>query len=347
MNPLHSLAKRALATTLAATLAGTCLLPATGARAGDNATATATPAPATPAATALRIRAAEHRPGATSASLLAAARAGQRLVAVGERGTVLLSDDGGTRLRQARQVPVSAQLTGVDFANERRGWAVGHWGAILRTDDGGDTWALQRSDLQHDQPLLAIKALDAQRAVAVGLWSLVLVTQDGGQSWQQVSLASQAGARQADLNLYGLFSGPAGELYATAEQGKLLRSSDGGLGWQMLDTGYRGSLWTGLALRDGSLLVGGLRGTLLRSTNAGASWQPVHTGQTSSITGLAQAADGGVVASALDGLVLSSGDGQRFTARRSADRLSFTGVLVDAQGQTVLISRAGVRRQLP
>ncbi len=305
-------------------------------------------APAAPAAVAdLRIRAAEQRPGAANASLLAAAHAGKRLVAVGERGTVLLSDDGGASLRQAGQVPVAAQLTAVDFADDRRGWAVGHWGAILRTDDGGNTWTLQRSDLQQDQPLLAVKVLDAQRAVAVGLWSLVLVTQDGGQTWRTVTLPVQPGARKADLNLYSLFAGPAGALYATAEQGKLLRSTDGGLAWQTLDTGYRGSLWAGLALRDGSLLVGGLRGTLLRSTNAGDSWQPVATGQTSSITGLAQGPDGSITASALDGLVLTSRDGQAFQARRSADRLSHTGVLVNPQGQMVLTTRAGVRRALP
>jgi hypothetical protein len=42
---------------------------------------------------------------------LSVARAGKRLVSVGERGLVLLSDDDGRSWRQARQVPVSVALT--------------------------------------------------------------------------------------------------------------------------------------------------------------------------------------------------------------------------------------------
>ena len=48
-------------------------------------------------------------PLALHAALQAITRAGDRLVAVGERGTVLLSDDDGTHWRQA-QVPVSSSL---------------------------------------------------------------------------------------------------------------------------------------------------------------------------------------------------------------------------------------------
>ena len=69
---------------------------------------------------------------AERAVLLGLARAGQRLVAVGERGIVLLSDDNGQRWRQA-QVPVSVSLTAVQFVDDRRGWAVGHLGVVLHS----------------------------------------------------------------------------------------------------------------------------------------------------------------------------------------------------------------------
>ncbi|WP_430515935.1 WD40/YVTN/BNR-like repeat-containing protein, partial [Pseudomonas fluorescens] len=48
--------------------------------------------------------------------LLAVTRAGERLVAVGERGIVLLSDDSGVSWRQAK-VPVSVSLTAVQFVD--------------------------------------------------------------------------------------------------------------------------------------------------------------------------------------------------------------------------------------
>lgn len=49
---------------------------------------------------------------ATQATMLDAVWAGERVVAVGDHGVVLLSDDQGKRFRQARSVPVSTQLTG-------------------------------------------------------------------------------------------------------------------------------------------------------------------------------------------------------------------------------------------
>ncbi|MBI5444053.1 MAG: glycosyl hydrolase, partial [Deltaproteobacteria bacterium] len=85
---------------------------------------------------------------------LAVARAGKRLVSVGERGTVLLSDDDGRTWRQAK-VPVSLTLTCVCFASERSGWAAGHSGVVLRTSDGGETWVKQLDGRQAAQIELA------------------------------------------------------------------------------------------------------------------------------------------------------------------------------------------------
>ncbi|MEW8105228.1 MAG: YCF48-related protein [Candidatus Thiodiazotropha endolucinida] len=64
---------------------------------------------------------------------------GKRLVAVGERGTVVYSDDNGTSWNQA-DVPVYSTLTSIDFASESLGIAVGHDGVVLRTQDAGQSW---------------------------------------------------------------------------------------------------------------------------------------------------------------------------------------------------------------
>ena len=72
--------------------------------------------------------------------MLAVARAGDRLVTVGERGRVLLSDDSGKTWRQAESVPVSVTLTAVTFADARSGWATGHAGVVLHTVDAGNTY---------------------------------------------------------------------------------------------------------------------------------------------------------------------------------------------------------------
>ena len=79
---------------------------------------------------------------ATSSLLLDVVSTGDRLVAVGERGHIIYSDDDGYKWVQA-SVPVISTLTSVYFVNEQIGWAVGHDAIVLKTDDAGQTWAKQ------------------------------------------------------------------------------------------------------------------------------------------------------------------------------------------------------------
>lgn len=299
--------------------------------------------PAAPAAASTPVLVPAQRVAhATSAMLLASARAGERIVAVGDHGVVLLSDDQGKSFRQAQVVPADVTLTSVSFANAKQGWAAGQWGVILHTENGGEHWTLQRSDTSTDRPLFALHFFDARQGVAVGLWSLVLVTDDGGAHWRTVTLAPPDGAPKADLNLLGLFADARGRLHATAEKGMLLRSEDRGQSWRYLPTGYKGSFWTGLAPSDGSLLAAGLRGSLFRSTDDGRSWQRLESGCKSSITALAQVGRE-LVGVGADGLVLKSTDGgASFKPEPRADRLGLTSVIASNDGRAVLFSRQGV-----
>ncbi|PRC91987.1 WD40/YVTN/BNR-like repeat-containing protein [Solimicrobium silvestre] len=276
----------------------------------------------------LKVTAAEHFAGATSVKMLAATRAGKRIVAVGDYGVVLLSDDEGKSFHQAKSVPVSSTLTSVTFTDANNGWAVGHWGAILKTADGGQSWVLQRSDFAVDQPLFSVYFKNANEGWAVGLWSLMLHTADGGASWSVVSLPPPAGAKKADRNLYAIFGDAKSCLYATSEQGRVLHSEDAGATWEYAETGYSGSLWTGLNLADGALLVGGLRGTIYRSDDGGKSWQVSKTNLKSSVTNMTQRADKSIVAVGLDGLNMISVDGGvSFVGKQRQDRAALTAVI--------------------
>lgn len=302
--------------------------------AGPNATAAAD------ALRTVRPQVVAASPGATQALMLGLARAGTRAVAVGERG-VVLEIEGGTS-RQVAGVPLDATLTSVHFVDAEKGWAAGHWGAILHTTDGGRHWAPQRTDLSQDRPLFAVHFLDARHGVAVGLWSLVLVTADGGQTWETVTMPTPPGARKADLNLLGLFADGAGRLWATGERGLVAVSDDRGRNWRYVSTGAKGSLWCGIALADGGLLVAGQRGALWRSDDGGQNWRSLDSGGRSSITALASAGDQ-VIAVGLDGYhAISSDGGRRFAAQPRSDRLSLTAAVPDGAGGWWLGSRAGV-----
>jgi len=275
--------------------------------------------------------------------ILGATRAGNRLVGVGDRGLVLLSDDEGQSFRQAAAVPTRATLTAVWFADAQHGWAVGHWGVILATKDGGENWTLQRDDRTVDQPLFSVWFRDAGHGVAVGLFSLILVTQDGGASWEPAHLPRPTGAQKIDTNLFCLFPDAQGNVYVAGEQGMVYRSENNGRDWTALPTGSKGTLWAGVALRDGSLVVAGLRGKVLRSRDRGKTWTAVASGTDSSITALAELPGGVLMATALEGVSLTSSDaGQTFTPTTRVVPVSLTALTWRKDGTPVLFSTAGV-----
>lgn len=282
------------------------------------------------------------------AMLLAAANAEGRIVAVGERGVVLLSDDGGRSYRQARSVPTRATLTAVSFVDKSHGWAVGHRGSILATTDGGESWQLQREDRTVDQPLFSVWFKDAQHGLAAGLWSLLLSTTDGGRTWAPVALPAAGGGGKADRNLFQIFADRQDGLFITAERGAVLRSRDQGRTWQELATGSKGTFWTGCVLDSGVILVGGLQGKIYRSTDGGQTWAAVASGTRSSITAITPFPDGRVVAVGLDGVILESRDeGLTYRVDTRPDRVALTAVAAGPGGQSLYFSARGVVTDQP
>ncbi|TKD12407.1 WD40/YVTN/BNR-like repeat-containing protein [Polyangium fumosum] len=116
-----------------------------------------------------------------------------RLVAVGEKGLILTSDDAGeTFVGRRGGNPDEEKLVSVDFApGTQVGWAGGVTAAgealLLRTEDGGATWVPQAPGGSPGARIVQVAAATPSHASVVlemqgGERSLVM-TQDGGQSW--------------------------------------------------------------------------------------------------------------------------------------------------------------------
>lgn len=258
-------------------------------------------------------------PHATQAPLMAATHAGQRIVALGDHGIVLLSDDGGKTFRQAKSVPSQALLTSLSFVDDKQGWAAGHDGVVLHTMDGGENWTLQREDLNGDKPLFSIHFNDALNGFAVGLFGNAQQTSDGGKTWTQLTVET---GDEPDHHLYGIFGDASTALYIAGEAGLIYRSADRGLTWTTIKTSNPGSFWAGLQLKDGSLLAVGQRGHIFSSADQGATWTEVPSGTQQSLTNVVQLGNGDVVAVGLAGTTLRSSDGGKtFTLHERADRV--------------------------
>jgi len=316
------------------------------------------------------VEAAIQTPKSQAAAMLAVTRAGSRLVAVGERGTVLLSDDDGTRWRQAA-VPVQVSLTAVRFVDARTGWAVGHLGVILKTDDGGEHWtrqldgvsaaerivaaaapsaeerekklAARYADEGPDKPFFDIDFADAQHGVAVGAYGLAFATADGGATW--TPLVGRL-PNPKSLHLYAVRWAAGNQLVIAGEQGLLMKSADAGASFAALASPYKGS-WFGLvAARSGTLLAYGLRGKVFRSIDGGASWQAVASGVPVAIgAGIELASSALALVGQTGDVLVSRDDGATFQKQPAAAALPTTGLAATADGHFVLSSLRGLRRQ--
>ncbi len=305
------------------------------------------------------------------ASMLGLAQAGTRVVAVGERGTVLLSDDAGTSWRQAASVPVSATLTAVQFANDRTGWAVGHYGVVLKSEDGGEHWSRQLdgnavaklvlqdaeasgnakavAEAQRmvqegsDKPLLVLQFQNERKGLVAGAFNLLLGTDDGGKSWH--ALSSRLDNPQA-AHLYALHR-EGSELLLAGEQGLLLHSTDAGQHFARITTPYAGSFFGATIDASGAWLIAGLRGNVLRSTDSGKSWATLTNPVPVSVTSMLRDKQGVWLANQAGQLLTPNADASALKLASTTPSQQPASMLRLADGSLLIAGWNGITRVKP
>lgn len=317
---------------------------------------------------------------AAHATLLSVTRAGSRMVAVGERGIVILSDDDGGNWRQAK-VPVSVTLTAVAFPTERQGWAVGHYGVVLHSADGGETWTRQLdgntaarmyrdtalakaatldrevpltarivSDGERmlaegaDKPFFDLHFEDAKRGFVVGAYNLAFRTEDGGKNWRCVSHQID---NARSLHLYAV-AAQGDAVYIAGEQGLVLRSLDGGTSFTTLSTPYDGSFFRLAPLRTGDIVLAGLRGNAWRSTDRGDTWRKIEA-QTAATFTAATVTDAGVpyLADQAGRIFASRDQGETLAALPTPPMPPLSDLTVLPDGTLIATSMRGILRIPP
>lgn len=309
----------------------------------------------------------------TTTQLSAITRAGSRLVSVGVRGLIVLSDDDGRTWRQVAS-PVSSDLVAVRFVSARQGWAAGHGGVILVSGDGGERWVKQldgrmsagllaahfarlaaagdaraarlRKEVERnyengpEMPMLDLWFENEQRGWAVGPFGTILGTRDGGRTW--VSWIEKV---DSDKMLhYNAVRGVGGDVYLASEQGTLFKLDRARERFAPLATGYKGSFFGVIGTRD-CVIAYGLRGSAYRSRDGGASWQRLTTGVPGGLTGASLLDDGRLLFVSQDGRLVISGDqGDSFKPVPVRRPGLFTDVAPAADGRAVLTGLGGVQR---
>lgn len=278
-------------------------------------------------------------PLAVSSLLLDAAVRDGLVVAVGERGHILISADAGRSWRQA-EVETRALLTGVFMHDARLGWAVGHDEVVVRTRDGGLTWQRVHNAPEHEKPLLDVWFADERTGLGVGAYGGLLATTDGGDTW-----TPRAVRGGDDFHLNQIAAAADGTLFLAGEAGHLYRSDDKGATWQPLPSPYEGSFFGLLPMPDGALLAFGLRGHLYRSPDGGRTWTPMATGTEETLTCALDLGGGRFVVGGMAGTLLWS-EGPDAAVRRQdlSDRKAIVALAHAGPGTLLLFGEGGVRR---
>ena len=299
---------------------------------------------------------AEIMPRASQSLLLDTVQTAAGYFTVGERGHILVSEDG----REWKQVPVPTRstLTSVTSADGVL-WAGGHDGVIVHSTDGGQTWTRRRTqvwtpdyiDPLDGVPVMDVLMVDGMNGFAVGAYAMFLETTDGGANWEDVSDRLD---NEDQHHLNAITEVKDSGLFAVGEMGGMYRSGDWGQTWETVEGPYEGSLFGALGTGEtGGILVYGLRGHMFRSADFGKTWQQINLkGAAGRFDfGLSNGAvlkDGSVVVVGHGGSVLKSTDkGHNFAVINRADRLSLSGVSADEKGNLILVGQGGVHVASP
>lgn len=307
--------------------------------------------------------------------LLDVTASGNRLIAVGERGHILISSDNGVSWQQ-KPAPVSVTLTAVGFASPLAGWALGHAGIVLNTEDGGETWHKQldgyraadlamaavearrptgegterfERDLAEakmlladgpDKPFMDLCFTDRQHGFIVGAYNLIFSTDDGGQTWRPWMDHTD---NPEGHHLYRMLS-VGNDMFLAGELGLLLRSTDRGNTFSAIPAPYEGSYFGLIGLKSGELIAYGLRGHAFRSTDQGTTWTPVNTGVQAAITDAIELKEGTLLLITQSGQILASHDqAGSFSIVSMAASFPFSAAAQAQNGDLVLVGARGVK----
>lgn len=317
---------------------------------------------------------ASHSTLSSRGLMLDVTHAGERLIAVGQRGHIIYSDDKGHNWQQGN-VPASSDLTAVSFPTPQQGWAVGHDGLVLHSADGGVNWIKQLDGRQigtlmlnyyiaqasthpgeqryielideahrlmaegADKPFLDVWFENSTSGYIIGAFNLIFRTDDGGRTWTpQQHLVDNPYA----LHLNAITQ--AGEsLYIAGEQGLLLKKEPHNQQFVTLPSPYEGSFFGLLGDSTQLLVAYGLRGHAFLSTNEGETWTTITTGTSASLTTATRDAQGRLFLFSQDGQVLMSEDnGLNFISLASNTLPLIAGVAVERNEYLVLVGAQGV-----
>lgn len=203
---------------------------------------------------------------------------GQKFIAAGDAGTILLSNNDGATWQRVepftaqkfRNVFIKDSLTFFAVASHDNGL-----GEIYKTSDGGQNWTLMYTI--PNRSLRDIHFPNDSVGYAVGYPSFVAKTTDSGTTWQDIS---SIGILSGELTSVYFLNQDTGYVGRNITNNAMYKTENGGLTWSQV-FGYSGqACYTIKFLNDTLGYAGAYNSRIFRTTNAGATWSQQTTFQT-------------------------------------------------------------------
>jgi photosystem II stability/assembly factor-like uncharacterized protein len=251
----------------------------------------------------------------TRATLTAVDAVDENVWAVGHDGTILHSGDGGlawTVQRADVLRPPSddeewnprqgVPLLDILMLDTQRGFAVGAYSLMLRTEDGGATWTPVDVTTAPADDMADAAAID-DGATAEGDAPAEGDDAYDDESWT-IAEDELILDEETDPHFNGIVRTGSGALFIVAERGAGFRSRDGGTTWERIQLPYQGSMFGAIGFEADHLVAYGMRGNAFETTDLGDNWSELATGTDLSLMGGAGLPGGGVVLVGVNGIVV-------------------------------------------
>ncbi len=199
-------------------------------------------------------------------------------------GTIIKTEDGGDTWTQVYPVSGTADiLRSIFFTSVDTGYAGGLNDTFMKTTDGGETWTnitiSSVGDIFH-----TIDFIDADNGITVAnpvgtASSIIYVTADAGATWTVATGLTQG--------VYDITYSSADIVVAVGAQNQSIsRSTDGGLSWTLVNTGFPTMILLGVDFAGDYGVAVGSHGDTYISNDAGANWNVTMLQQSGNYEGI-------------------------------------------------------------
>lgn len=270
---------------------------------------------------------------------------------VGGASVLLKSTDSGATWNISEYTGGSEKiLRSLYFLNENAGWTGGYDGKLLHTTNAGGEWDSVTGQsvqiirgISFPNPSLGVIVTSYQNTSCCGsIWQ----TTDGGTTWTNRPLPTGGDSNLADVAFANDTLGMAVGLF-----GIILRTTDSGSSWQLIDGGTSENLNSIDHIGDNVWMIAGNGRIIIKSTDAGVSWTESYHGITGAFQGIDMVDENTAYVCGYYGEIQkTTNGGQNWSTQQSSTGnqlygISFsdanTGIAVGAFGTIVRTSNGG------